>query len=528
MAPAGAEAASMPPARRLTRRSVVFSLALLSACGLLRGHWFAPDIRQNHASHVVFAEGSFLDGVASMMSAAANVVTAIALVYLATKLPIGMATQSRAAPLRQESRGRLSTAAPLSPTLSPQIRKGSDVEEGFGRQVSVERPDLGNAVELRGGGGKSHVAFTRLDGDAVLIMDSPESIMAMKSVFKRLCTCSKELLSVSDVIKVHSLLGEPVDEEEEKHMTKFFKTSDKAQKSITFETFMDWWSNLHDSSADPDQYYSSERYRQRFKVLQSRLKDPKIANISTITEGDPSSRRFRVFFEASGGDRLSPWHDIPLKNNDASYNFICEIPKWTRKKYEIATGEAMNPIKQDVKNGVLREYKWGDMLFNYGAFPQTWEDPKHVSEETGCPGDNDPIDVIELGTRQRPVGSITRVKIIGVIAMIDDDETDWKVLALAMDDDRSANVNDLNDLDAHMPGVTQSLTHWLRMYKTSEGKPENRFGCDGKPQSAAFAQRIVQECHEAWRQLLAQSNASGKMKKVSSGSNIATDLALDD
>lgn len=71
----------------------------------------------------------------------------------------------------------------------------------------------------------------------------------------------------------------------------------------------------------------------------------------------------------------------------------------------------MNPIKQDVKNGVLREYKWGDMLFNYGAFPQTWEDPKEISEETGCPGDNDPIDVIELGTRQRPTGSITRVKV---------------------------------------------------------------------------------------------------------------------
>ena len=119
---------------------------------------------------------------------------------------------------------------------------------------------------------------------------------------------------------------------------------------------------------------------------------------------------------------------------------MCEIPKWTRKKYEIATGEIMNPIKQDVKNGVLREYKWGDMLFNYGAFPQTWEDPKHVSSDTGFPGDNvpqlqgicllwfvrfdnlmrklrgtqDPIDVIELGARQRAVGSIVRVKILGL------------------------------------------------------------------------------------------------------------------
>lgn len=462
-----------------------------------------------------------------MMSAAANVVTAVALVYLATKLPLSATSTSRPGALaRQETRARLMSGSPPSPKMSPKIVE--DLEGGFGRQISVERPDLGkNVLELRGGDGKSSVAFTGQAGDAVLIMDSPEALMAMKSVFKRLCTSSKELLSVSDVIKVHSLLGEPVDEGEEKHMTTFFKSSDKAKKIISFEMFMDWWSKLHDSSADPDQYYSQERYRQRFKVLQSRLKDPKIANISAVTEGDPSSRRFRVFFEMDG-DRLSPWHDIPLKNSDGSYNFICEIPKWTRKKYEIATGEAMNPIKQDVKNGVLREYKWGDMLFNYGAFPQTWEDPKHVSEETGCPGDNDPIDVIELGTRQRPVGSITRVKIIGVIAMIDDDETDWKVLTLAMDDDRSPHVNDLNDLDAHMPGVTQSLTHWLRMYKTSEGKPENRFGCNDKPQGAAFAQRVVQECHESWRKLLAQANTSGKMKKVSSGGNIFTDLALED
>jgi len=394
----------------------------------------------------------------------------------------------------------------------------------------VPKPELGaDAVELRHPVTRAaSVHMSKKGGGALLIKDSADALLAMKSVFKRLCTNQKEMISVEDVEKVHRLLGEPMDETEEANMMSFFGTSEKQKQNITFENFMDWWSELHDSSADPDNYYSNERYRQRFKVLQSRLKDPKIANITSVTEGEISSRRYRVFFE-SGGSRLSPWHDIPLKNGDGSYNFLCEIPKWTRKKYEIATGEPMNPIKQDVKNGVLREYKWGDMLFNYGAFPQTWEDPKHVSEETGCPGDNDPIDVIELGTRQRPVGAITRVKIIGVIAMIDDNETDWKVLTLAMDDDRSPNVHDLNDLDAHMPGVTQALTHWLRMYKTAEGKSENRFGCNGKPQGAAFATRIVEETHAAWRQLMAEANSSGKMKKVASGAGeLFTELALDD
>jgi inorganic pyrophosphatase len=37
------------------------------------------------------------------------------------------------------------------------------------------------------------------------------------------------------------------------------------------------------------------------------------------------------------------------------------------------------------------------MMFNYGAFPQTWEDPSHISQDTGKKGDNDPLDVVEIG-----------------------------------------------------------------------------------------------------------------------------------
>ena len=34
---------------------------------------------------------------------------------------------------------------------------------------------------------------------------------------------------------------------------------------------------------------------------------------------------------------------------------VTEIPKFSRAKFEIATGEPYNPIKQDTKNGKLRE-----------------------------------------------------------------------------------------------------------------------------------------------------------------------------
>ena len=95
------------------------------------------------------------------------------------------------------------------------------------------------------------------------------------------------------------------------------------------------------------------------------------------------------------------------------FNFICEIPKCTRKKFEVATTEGANPIKQDTKSGVLREFKKGDIFFNYGCFPRTWEDPNHVPEATGYPGDNDPLDVCEIGLRQIQTGGIRAVKVLG-------------------------------------------------------------------------------------------------------------------
>ena len=34
---------------------------------------------------------------------------------------------------------------------------------------------------------------------------------------------------------------------------------------------------------------------------------------------------------------VSPWHDVALHNDDGSLNFVCEIPKDTSAKFEVAT-----------------------------------------------------------------------------------------------------------------------------------------------------------------------------------------------
>lgn len=45
---------------------------------------------------------------------------------------------------------------------------------------------------------------------------------------------------------------------------------------------------------------------------------------------------------------------------------------------------------------------------------QTWEDPSVQDEETKLYGDRDPLDLVELGDRPIPTGTVTEVKVIGV------------------------------------------------------------------------------------------------------------------
>ena len=214
--------------------------------------------------------------------------------------------------------------------------------------------------------------------------------------------------------------------------------------------------------------------------------------------------------DKEAGKAVSLWHDISLRaptlpgmDDDVElYNFICEIPKWTRKKFEIATDEVSNPIKQDSKKGQLREFKRGDLAFNYGCFPQTWEDPTHIHPDTGFKGDNDPLDVCEIGMRQLPTGSVTPVKVLGVLAMVDDGETDWKVVAISATDKWAESIHTIGDLEARLPGTLHAIREWFRLYKVPDGAPENVFALDELFMDTKYAKSVIKDCYEAWQKLV--------------------------
>lgn len=130
--------------------------------------------------------------------------------------------------------------------------------------------------------------------------------------------------------------------------------------------------------------------------------------VTSSSSGAVGTTDFRIHF-ADDGKVISPWHDIPLKDGEL-YNFITEIPKYTRAKMEVATKEKLNPIAQDIKKGKLRDYH-GPIFWNYGCLPQTWEDPNVIHPDVKCKGDNDPVDVVEIGSTALASGSISKVRL---------------------------------------------------------------------------------------------------------------------
>lgn len=247
----------------------------------------------------------------------------------------------------------------------------------------------------------------------------------------------------------------------------------------------------------------------RFIFTCKSLYTPDVVQIKE--EGEPESLDYRVFFLENSGKKVSPWHDIPLHLGDGVYNFICEIPKETSAKMEVATDEAYTPIKQDTKKGKLRYYPY-NINWNYGLLPQTWEDPSFANPEVdGSFGDNDPVDVVEIGEKQAKIGQILKVKPLGVLAMIDEGELDWKVIAISLDDPKASLVNDVDDVEKHFPGTLTAIRDWFRDYKIPDGKPANNFGLGNKAANKDYALKVITETNESWAKLMKRSVPAGEL-----------------
>jgi len=155
-------------------------------------------------------------------------------------------------------------------------------------------------------------------------------------------------------------------------------------------------------------------------------------------------------------------HDISRGDNVPNeINVIIEIPKGSHNKYEI--NKENNLVELDRAN-----YSDAPYPFDYGFVPQThWED-------------GDALDVLVLTTYPLPSLTLVAVRPVGVMEMIDEGESDHKIIAVPVKDKRWEGVKDIEDVNKH---TLKEIQHFFETYKQLKGSAVNVPGFKGKKEA---------------------------------------------
>lgn len=170
-------------------------------------------------------------------------------------------------------------------------------------------------------------------------------------------------------------------------------------------------------------------------------------------------------------------HDIEPGTAD-EMNVIIEIPRGSKNKYEI-----------DKKTGIIAldraMHTAQDYPFDYGFVPQThWHD-------------GDALDVLVLSTYPLMPGILVRVRPVAVLDMIDDGDSDNKIIAVPIKDPRFDEVKDLSDINKH---TLKEIEHFFSTYKKIQNKEVEVSGF----RDAAEAKKDFAESIELYKKEMAK------------------------
>lgn len=87
---------------------------------------------------------------------------------------------------------------------------------------------------------------------------------------------------------------------------------------------------------------------------------------------------------------------------------------------------------------------------------------------------------------------------------MDEGETDWKLVTIAIDDPLASQLNDITDVEKLQPGLLAATHEWFKVYKIPAGKPANEFAFNGEFKDKAFAFKVIEETHGFWKKLIAE------------------------
>ncbi len=175
---------------------------------------------------------------------------------------------------------------------------------------------------------------------------------------------------------------------------------------------------------------------------------------------------FVIFLSPVYAEEKNLISDIYPFNEDETINAVVEIPAGTLEKWEVSKNGSQ--IVQQIENNKIRTINYLAYPFNYGFIPQTF-----LPIEGG--GDGDQLDIIIIGPNVER-GSILKVKPIGTIIAMDNNEIDSKVVSLAVNNLEISRLNSINDLERQYLGLFEIIKIWIENYKGEAIEIKNILG----------------------------------------------------
>lgn len=167
-----------------------------------------------------------------------------------------------------------------------------------------------------------------------------------------------------------------------------------------------------------------------------------------------------------------PWHSIsPGEGQPDIVNTIIEISKGSKAKYEIDKESGMLKLDRVLFSAVFYPA-------NYGFIPQTLGD------------DHDPLDILVLSQIEIQPLCLVKARVIGVMRMIDNDEGDDKIIAVAENDPSVNYIKDIKELPQHL---TLELQNFFENYKMLEHKTVLVEGFQDVEKAKAIITRAVKK-----------------------------------
>jgi inorganic pyrophosphatase len=168
------------------------------------------------------------------------------------------------------------------------------------------------------------------------------------------------------------------------------------------------------------------------------------------------SAAFMIIYSCTQGIN---YKEIPARSENGKINCVIEIPAGTNVKIEYDP-ETQRFIP-DKRHGKDRVISYLPYPANYGFIPGTLSDP-------GNGGDGDAVDVVVLSS-SLPSGTVIEVIPIGMLRLIDQDEQDYKILAIPADPaDRIMEAENLTQLVTNYSQVLEIIESWFLNYDKDE------------------------------------------------------------